>query len=182
MTPAELLESVKLRFVPLLHNEPQPLYALLRQTLLAYQDRAGVIKTHTITTTTTQPLPDHFLARIAVKDSNLDFVSSNSSTGMLNLNLIGDEQPPLSLTYLVDLGSVDFNSYELPVTAIGLLSDYLEALIAIPNTQRIRRIAIAGKIDASDLESHAELVERKLALEEAMAARREIVSPFSFTG
>ncbi|MCG3884104.1 hypothetical protein I3271_05340 [Photobacterium leiognathi] len=74
------------------------------------------------------------------------------------------------------------DTYELPPNSIGLISDYLECLISIPNTQRQRRIAAAGKIDVSDLETHAELMERKKAIEENMKASRAIVSPFSFTG
>lgn len=184
MTPALILEMVKARFVPLLHSEEQALNALLKQALLTYQDLAGVIKTHTIVDIDKNQLPDHFLARIAVSDSDLDFVSSTVDTdnNQLVLNLNGYESPPLTLTYAVNLVDVDVNTYELPSNSIGMISDYLECLISIPNTQRQRRIAAAGKIDVSDLETHAELMDRKKAIEDNMKASRSMINPFSFTG
>jgi hypothetical protein len=42
MTPNELLESVKSRFITLMHNEPDKLKNLLIQALRAYQDRAAI--------------------------------------------------------------------------------------------------------------------------------------------
>ncbi|MEC6832961.1 hypothetical protein VXS06_14435 [Photobacterium toruni] len=184
MTPTAILEMVKLRFVPLLHDEDVALNALLKQTLLTYQDLAGVIKTYTIPDKDSTTLPDHFLVRIAVKDSDLDFVSSTADVenNQLLLSLNGYESYPLTLTYLVNLIDIDFNNYDLPANSIGMISDYLECLISIPNTQRQRRIAAAGKIDISDLETHAELMDRKKAIEDSMRASRAIVSPFSFTG
>ncbi|EKP7001645.1 hypothetical protein P4A59_005008, partial [Escherichia coli] len=45
MTPTELLESVKVRFNPLLVREEETLKAFLIKALTTYQDRAGVVKT-----------------------------------------------------------------------------------------------------------------------------------------
>ncbi|GAL07948.1 hypothetical protein JCM19237_328 [Photobacterium aphoticum] len=63
-----------------------------------------------------------------------------------------------------------------------MISDYLEALITIPNTERIRRVAMAGKIDVSDLPTQSELVERKTAIEATIRSARSIISPFSILG
>lgn len=185
MTPAGLLEMVKSRFVPLLHDEEEALNALLRQALMKYQDLAGVIMRHTYDDASdSYPLPEHYLARVGVHDADRDFVASRGDlvNSVLCLDLTGNEVWPITLTYLVNLTDIDLDSYELPDTCVGLLADYLEALISIPNNHRQRRIMSAGKLDTSDLPIKSELQDRKIALEEKISASRAIISPFSFTG
>lgn len=185
MTPVQLLDNVKARFHTLMHDEPAALEALLRQALTAYQDLAGVTNRHRYE----QPadsgmfdLPPGFLARIGVSDANGNFISSTVWFEGLELKLTGAEVYPLTLTYAVSLTDIDLDTFELPPNAIGMISDYLEALITIPNTERIRRVAMAGKIDVSDLPTQSELVERKTAIEATIRSARSIISPFSILG
>lgn len=185
MTPNQLLDCVKERFVPLLHNEPLSLNALLCQALTTYQELAGVVAIHNyIEPAEKYLLPPHCLTRIGVCDKDSDFVSSEiqQPTDEIKLMLTGHERWPLTLRYLVNLSSVDFDVYDIPALNVGMISDYLELLIAIPNTQRLRRIASAGKLDVSDVPIQSELLAQKALLEEKMRLNRAIVSPFSFVG
>lgn len=185
MTPADLLEQVKGRFHTLMHDEPQALNALLRKALITYQDLAGVLKRHRyLQPEKTYPLPENFLARVGVMDAHSQYVSSTVwvDDNELELKLSGRESFPLVMTYVASLATVDLETYQLPDTAVGIISDYLEALIAIPNTERIRRVSAAGKIDVSDLPMQSELLDRKAAIEENMKASRAILTPFSVMG
>lgn len=185
MTPIQLLESVKARFHTLMHDEQPALEALLRQSLVAYQDLAGVIKRHRYQEPAeTYQLPQNFLARVGVSDAENQFVGSTvwPDDGEIELELTGREAWPLTLTYVLSLATVDLETFELPPTAVGIISDHLEALITIPNTERIRRVSVAGKIDVSDLPMQNDLVERKRLIEENMKASRAILSPFSVMG
>ncbi|UTM60413.1 hypothetical protein L4174_023810 (plasmid) [Photobacterium sp. CCB-ST2H9] len=182
-TPNELLENVKARFNPLMHDEKSALNALLRQALQTYQDLAGVVKVakYTKPSQTLTP-PAGFLFRIVIKDSRGQFVLSNVFDGEIELTLYGGELWPLTLTYGENLVDTDYETYKLPPTAEGLISDYLQALIAIPNTERIRRISTAGKIDVSDLPTQSELMDRKIGLEETIKSSRSMASTFSIMG
>jgi len=180
MTPAQLLDEVKARFYSLLHKEPNALNVLLKQALGAYQDRAGVTDVVKIKTLNKNddgdpcfPVPSDFLARVTVKDKHGKFVISNynrreKSVVLNNARCV----MPLSLMYFVDLSSVNIESYELPNEIVGLIKDYLEILITIPNAERNRRVAIAGNLDVSDIPAEADLFSRKADIEIRMSAAR----------
>ena len=187
MTPNELLEEVTSRFIMLLHDNEKALNALLRKSLMKWQEVAGVIKqVHITESGNIVPVPADFLARIGVTDANKVFIGSTIFDDVngksITLDLKGYESKPLTLAYMVNLVNVDFDNYQLPDTAIGLLSDYLELLITIPNNQRIRRVAIAGKLDTSDLATESELAQRKADLESQIATNRAIIPIFTISG
>ncbi|MGF1905270.1 hypothetical protein [Aliivibrio salmonicida] len=187
MTPKQLLESVLLRFHTLLHDDDLALQCLLRQALGAYQDNAAVSETIPITQITRDnglnsfTVPDDFLARVITKDRRGNYVGSNYNR---NLNAIILENQisyrlPLSFVYYVNLRDADFESYELPPGIIGLVQDYLEILISIPNNERRRRIAIAGNVDTSDIPTEEVSFARKKEAEERMKSARSALGMVS---
>ena len=128
MTPADILNSVKQRFMPLLVREPDTQAALLRKALAAYQDRAGVLSTVILNQGDVQnvPLPADCLALIHVVDSNGGLVFSDVIGKSIVIDLDGYEKFPLRMSYFVNLRDSDHDSYTVPADAVGLIEDYLE--------------------------------------------------------
>lgn len=81
--------------------------------------------------------------------------------------------------YMQNVLNEPFDSFQLPTPCISLLGDYLELLITIPNAERQRRIAIAGKLDVTDIAAEPDLAARKAEIENSMRANRAIVPPVS---
>lgn len=177
MTPTELLEGVTKRFKPLLVREPDTQQALLRKALAAYQDRAGVLKIIKLEkgSAVSIPQPDDFLALIHVSDSNGSLVYSDPFESEIEIDLMGRERWPLRLFYFANLHDTDYDTYQLPADAVGMIEDYLEALIAVQNTDRQRRVEISGKFDASNLPDESTLHQRVTDMEDKMASNRAIV-------
>lgn len=169
MTPNELLESVKARFPILLHSDEDALQALLSKAIGAYQDLAGFMARTRIKETDLVdgafPIPVRFLNRVAVKDAQGTYVTSQVWGNEMELGTSDNTPYPLTLIYLENLRDSDYDSVTLPSNSIGLISDYLELLIASPNADRMRRIAVAGKYDASDIPTETDLAARRTELE-----------------
>lgn len=188
MTAIELLDEVKLRFHSLLHSEEAALNALLKSALGAYQDRAGVVKKAHIAEldkgderTFTFAMPPSFLARVACKDSHGNFINVDSNFDDKTIEIAISERPklPLTLHYFVNLREIDLNKYVLPPSIVGLIMDYLEVLISIPNASRSRRVAIAGNLDVSDIPAEAELYQRRIEIETRMNSSRAAIPMIS---
>ncbi|EBZ5074347.1 hypothetical protein EBP22_17320 [Salmonella enterica subsp. enterica serovar Typhimurium] len=89
------------------------------------------------------------------------------------------------MEYLVHLSELDLDKGTVPPVAVGIIKDYLEILIAIPNSELDRRVSIAGKLDASNIPDEAALVQRRTDLENEMSTRGAIpqaISVFSCWG
>ncbi|MEG0870316.1 MAG: hypothetical protein RR308_01105 [Hafnia sp.] len=177
MTPVELLEGVKKRFQPLLADDETLLKTQLRQALTTYQDKAGVIGRVRLSKQDGVSLkpPEDYLALIHVTDSRGGLVYSDSFPDSIDLDLNGDERYPLTMSYLLNLRDRDYEKWVIPADIIGMLEDYLEALIAIKNTERLRIVAIAGKLDTSGYADEITLQQRKQELELQMSANRAII-------
>lgn len=176
MTPNELLESVKPRFTPLLHDESDKLQALLIKALRAYQDRAGYVSRVRVKQEDglSVALPADYLELVAVTDATGDWIDADVIDGKIEIVNTWGLRWPLTIEYLVHLAALDLDKDTVPPTLIGIIQDYLEALIAIPNTKRIRRVSLASKVDVSDLADENTLSQRKTELETEMTARGAI--------
>lgn len=181
MTAAELLAGVQRRFSVLLVGEPQQ-RQLLIDALGQYQDLAGVTKTVRLNEVKAYTVPGDFLAPVVAIGQDGDFVPLevyNDDTGAEVLELSADAVLPVRFTYLVNLRNIDLEAYQLPATAIGMIQDYLEILIAIPNDERMGRIQEAGKLDISRLPSPSDREAQLVSLREAMKAQRAILPMIS---
>lgn len=152
MTPAQLLKGVQGRFSVLLVDEDQQ-RQLLIDALGQYQDLAGVTKTVRITSRQpSRPIPDDFLAVSTTTDATGDFIpvtEEYDENGKRQLCFDERAVYPLRFTYLVKLRNVELDKYELPDSAVGMIQDYLEVLISIPNDERMSRVQEAGRLDIS---------------------------------
>lgn len=173
MTPIELLETVKLRFTPLLHDEDTKLRALLVMALTAYQDRAGHVRRTRLEKSNgySIALPKDYLELVCITDQTGDWIDSEVIDGAIEIASNCRVHWPLTMEYLVQLSALDLETADVPNTLVGILQNYLEALIAIPNYDRLRRVSIAGKLDVSNLPDEATLYQRKIELEAEMSAR-----------
>lgn len=177
MTAAELLAGVQHRFSVLLVEEPQQ-HQLLIDALGQYQDLAGVTKVVRLSAPQEYPLPADFLAPVVATGATGDFVPVDvfgDENGNLLLSLDENAIYPVRFTYLVNLRAIDVNQYQLPPTSIGMIQDYLEVLIAIPNDERMARIQEAGRMDISRIPAPQDREAQLLALREAMKAQRAIL-------
>ncbi len=153
---------------------------LLKTALGAYQDKAGVserIKIKTVVKDEYQvasfSVPDDFLARVVVKDRTGNYVSANYDRHEKRMIIESTRyRLPLTFDYLVNLREVDLDTYELQPEIVGLVQDYLEVLISIPNNERRRRVALAGNLDVSDIPVESESFARKTELELRMNSAR----------
>lgn len=178
MTPAELLKGVQGRFSVLLvdvHQQRQ----LLIDALGQYQDLAGVTKTVRINSRApSRPVPADFLAVSTTTDATGDFIPVTEEYGDDDKrHLFFEERAvyPLRFTYLVKLRDVDLDAYQLPDSAVGMIQDYLEVLISIPNDERMSRIQEAGNLDISRTPTPDAGDAKLAALRESMKLQRAML-------
>jgi len=176
MTPHELLEEVKSRFIVLYHKDEKALNRLLRQALGKYQDKAGVLlQTYYPAGTTEVKWPDMCLTIALCHDENGQYVpvyvDDQNKTMIFD---VANKSAKLRLYWLARLRDWP-DDKDLPYGCVGLVSDYLQALIDIPNTQRTRDAwdDINGPIQ--DLPSIQDLKARLTELELQMEECRAII-------
>jgi len=168
MTPNELLDEVKALF-QVVYVEPAKLAILLKQAIRAYQDKAGVVRTVQMSADAAEMArPADLLEVISVADAEGRWHQWEVSAESISVvESLLKSVKPYSVSYFADLSGIDPAAGALPDESIGLLRDYLEALIDIPNTNRARQIALATGVQ-TEFPSGEELRARKEAIELAM--------------
>ncbi|WCH25167.1 hypothetical protein [Aeromonas salmonicida] len=177
MTAIELLAAVQKRFSMLLVGEPQQ-HQLLIDAMGQYQDLAGVTKTVRLPEIKDYSAPPDYLAPIVGSDAEGNYAPVETFTDEDGKEILTPDPraiPPVRFTYLVNLRNIDLKTYQIPHTAVGMIQDYLEVLIAIPNDERTARIQEAGKLDTSRLPTPADREAQLVSLREAMKSQRAIL-------
>lgn len=184
MTPAELLEEAKSRFIVLYYDDPVNLERLLRQALRKFQDKAGVVMEVWLD----EPeflCPSHFHAIAAGCDSKRRHLAwrveaDEEGSKYIRLKTTPRHEAPYCLYYFANLQDWPLNE-PLPKDVPALLADYLEALISIKNTWLERHVYLqAGMHDsAQQLLSEQELRQRVADLEEEMESCKALIPPAS---
>lgn len=183
MTPRELLDSVKARFVVLLHDEPEKLDALLSQAIGEYQDRAGAIANLMITQEDYQAggidIPLHFLQLVGAQDQGGDYHEVDIVGDKINVSGVNRySQPPFKVQYLVNMKGFDLEDDTLPNASIGPIQNYLYTLIDLPNTGRVRQVNTAAELPVDHLQSESEILQTKQQLEQEMEEAGAMLMPY----
>ena len=188
MTPTKVLSEAAARFTVLLHDDPKALARLLRQALGKFQDKAGAILEAWQEGTRFQ-LPPHFQGVAGCCDAQRRYVpwrrvlvTDNDGLEVKVIDLIAStrHEAPFCLQYFADLRHWP-DDEDLPGDCVPLLADYLEALIAVHNTERQYNAYLTAGMheNAQALISQQELRQRLTELEQAMEDNKSIVPPAS---
>ena len=182
MTPIQLLEDTKRRFMVLYHDDPEDLRRLLHQALAKFQDKAGYIAEFW-TWDSTIEVPDGFQAVASVSDKRGRYVpwrmcpASNGKA--IVLAPLDKNESPYCLYYFLNLRKWPHEK-DLPGDVPPLLEDYLEALIALQNTERQRNaMNLTGQM-TQDLPPVSELKQRVREIEMEMEDSKNIIVPASY--
>lgn len=84
----------------------------------------------------------------------------------------------LTIRYFFSFEGMDLEKDHFPKGVVGLIGDYLFALIDIVNTSRIRHVNQSSELPYDHLRSDAELMMAKRELEEAMSEQQAYIPPF----
>ncbi len=179
MTPYELLEEAKARFIVLYHDDEEELERLLYYSLGKFQDKAGSIASFRMEGGGgVGPLPPDCLEVSMVVDARGVYHDHITDGQNITVETFDNETAyPLTIHYFQNLRKWDGET-NLPNGCVSLVLDYLIALIDIPNTERERGAALATGQQV-ELPSKQDLQARLDALELAMEEAKAIVMPVS---
>jgi hypothetical protein len=199
MTPQQVLDEAKARFVVLYHNDPVKLEMLLRQSLDKFAQKAGVTVTAKVAFTPPAlsgvsptefvasvplyyaPVPVHFKAVAMARDARGKWhevergvnPEDDAQSLVLQLNE-GDSISPMTVEYFVELRDWGLNE-ELPAGVASCVLDHLYASMAIVNTERERAVAVqAGQ--QVELPGKMELEQKVEAIEMAWEESAAFIS------
>ena len=178
MTPTQLLDEAKNRFVVLYHKDTASLNLLLKQALGKYQEKAGCIGTVQVILKDEGVIdkPSDYLEIMTAIDANTRYVESSVTIDKINVEIRENvTEFPVTVHYFQNIRDWEAGK-SLPPGVSSLLLDYLVALIDVPNTERERAVAMSTG-QQIELPSKQELQERVLQLEETMEESRSIGIP-----
>lgn len=168
MKPGEILAAAIAHFPVLYLDTETVLPTVLKMSLEAYQDKAGVIETITTPADSVEvAVPSHLLEIASVEDAVGQYAEAVVGDTAITILAKPKHVPPYKISYLVDLK--DFGADEdLPKSVVGsLILEHLIASIDILNTYRARRVAMSTGQE-NDFPSDQELRERKASIETSM--------------
>lgn len=187
MTPLELLEDVKARFPLLLIQDDGQMRRLLRLSLQAYQDQAGLIVERHLKadeidkSDPVRPAPGNALAPIHAEDArgSVIFIREveREDGPAWSFDLTPCHVAPYVLRYFYDFVGMDYERHALPRGTTGLIGEHLYAQLDIVNTVRTRQVNQASEIPYDHLRSDGELYQAKADAELAMQENAAIVPP-----
>lgn len=184
MNPKQLLEEVEGRFTILYHDDGDALVRLLRQALGKFQAKAGVIKICKSKEKEVD-VPVNFLSIAMCHDASGRYLPfsvqdsdapENAGVKKILFETKSCHLAPYSIHYFVNLREWPMDM-EVPQECISLVSDYLEVLIEIPNTDRQRNVMSSTHLDHSGLQSVQELRARLAEIEMMMEESRAMIPP-----
>lgn len=182
MTPKQVLEEAQSRFMVLYHDDPAALERLLRQALAKMQEKAGVLA-EMWTEDTAFPTPQHMSSIASCCDAQRRYVPFRFDVEHGSVTLLPHPKntAPFCLIYFLNLRDWEEDK-DLPGQCTSLLTDYLEALIAVPNTQRQKETYLVTGMQsaAQELPQISELKMRCAEIEQAMEDNKAIVPPASY--
>jgi hypothetical protein len=178
MTGRELLAEAKKHFPVLYGGSAVDAYDhLITQALATFQDKAGYMGSiQTPEGAAAVAIPSGFLALISVHDAEKQFHEAVVDDTTITVQEQANSVRPYTIHYFVDLRAYDVATDALPPDIIGVLLDYLVALIDIPNTARARRVALATG-QQIEVRGDEELLARKQTLEDLMEQEYAIIPP-----
>lgn len=182
MQLSKIITNAKARFSILLTSDEE-IQALLTQSLTAYQDLAGCLRSKMIDGPQAggHPLPPSFLAHAMCADKYGNFVpvviAENEDDGTSTLVITDDVEYPLTHEYLVNLAYyADDTANHIPNRIAGMITDHLECLIAMNSDERLARVESGGKMDTSRVPTTLDRIAQKNAIEDQFRANRAIIS------
>jgi hypothetical protein len=168
MTGAQLLVEAKKHFSVLYGDTVGAFDHLVTQALGTFQDKAGYLgQVQTPEGESRVAVPPGFLALVSAKDAAGQFHEVTVSNETIMVVETVQSVRPYTISFFVDLRAYNLTIDAIPPDIIGILLEYLIALIDIPNTARARRVALATGQQV-EIRSDQELLERKQALEMEM--------------
>ena len=172
MTPSQIIERVKLRFDVLYYSDKAKLEAMMKDSMGAYQDKAGAVRKVMIESPATDiRRPKDLQMIVASSDGNGNFITCTLSA--TRITPTGYFVYPVTVNYLVNFRELGMSD-DVPDESIGLIQKHFEASLNLRNTRLERNVAQAASLQR-DLPAEDTLQARIDAVEQDMEESQAII-------